>query len=692
MKFIQIYGIILSIINKNGNKMKLLSSNFNKSIQNLDKTVPSLLTLLQKKTSQLWKKVIGEQKAPIKENFVSHIKVAEVKNTEGSEVAFDIMRREFDSQFLRNAIDKNESVFFEDDFISGSDWASSAVKEQESLNSIIIPIIKEFDDIETFLTLSIQEELGGVFSKLNAAEEKAAENILLEQQSHKDALTNLQKEKEEELEIRLNLLKEVFKERERQISNFESLGEQTADQFIRDIGHANARFQDEKISKRAEKIVKRNKEFVSSVVKESSERLNQDFKTESSKIHEEISAKFEEKEKAINQNLKERLQSIRENLLKEKQAISTLSAKQVKSLESEIQSRREKLANQLQNPRLQTRDSQEFHISPETWKEMESVLEKSPISTEVQEDETPEDLFRQFPPNWFNKFQENIKPLEQEESNTDSNETDISQEVSQEMESAPNESPVSTERTEDEEETSEDLFREFPPNWFNKFQENIQALEQEESDTDSKESLEREGDMDSISSSDSLQNLDNHPSVIEAKKLMSDLEKDYEKRMTEVCQLGENRLQAFKKEKGQKILNIENSIQNNLKIAQEKGATRREKAERKLAQIRQAKKNSNRLQSLFKAYQKSRAKNKLKEAEKKEFRIIDVAFEKNHLLRDEGILKIKKETEDLEQQVLQETEAQRKNELSRFRKLQNKIDGLVQTLQTSPWIEEISIL
>ena len=456
----------------------------------------------------------------------------------------------------------------------------------------------------------------------------------MQQQSHKDALINLQKEKEEKLENRLELLEQGFKGRERQISNFESLGEKTTDQFLKGIAHANAQFKDEKISKRAEKIVKKNKKFVDSVVKESSERLNQDFKIQSSKIHEEINAKFEEKEKAVHQNLKEGLQSIQENLLKEKQIISDLSAKQVKSLESEIESRREKLVNQLQNPRQQISDSQNFDISPETWEKLEAALEKSPVSKE---------------------------------------------------------------KVEPQEETSEGLFQEFPSNWFHTFQENIKLLDQEESNTDSKESLDstlpkRESEMTPISSFDSLQNLDNHPSVIEAKKLLSDLEKDYERRMTEVCRSGENRLQAFKKEKKQRILNIENSLQNNLKIAQEVAAKPREKAEQKLAKILQSKKSSNPIRRGHRKYKKSIAKHRLKREKDKEFRVIDAAFEKNHLLRNEGILNIKKETEDLERQVLQEIQAQRTKELARFRNLQNKVDNLVQTLQISPWLEEVSIL
>lgn len=609
--------------------MKLLSSNFNKSIRKLPKTVPNLLTRLQKMTSRVWQKVKGEQKCPITESFVTPLKVSQMKNIQGSGVDFDRIRREFDSRLLRKAMDNNESAFFEDDFVSSADWAAWAVKEQESLHSIIMPIIKDCDDIESSLTFEIQEELRKVKPKLQTAEEKAAQSILVEQQSHKDALLNLQKEKEAELQNRLNTLEQEFKAKERKIFNFKSLRDQTSDQFIKEIAHANARIQDEKIAKRAEKIVKKNKKFVSSVVKESSQRLNQEFKIQSSKIYEKINEKFQEKENFLDQTFKEKLESIQENLLKEKKIISDLSAKHVNSLQSKVQRRREQLENQLQNPRLLRRDSQELDISPQTWEEMVSVLKESPLSKE---------------------------------------------------------------KTEAEEETSEDLFGEFPPNWFDKFQENIESLEQEESDTDSKELLEKNAEMQPISFSDSLQNLDNHPSVIEAKKLMENLEKDYERRMTEVCQVGENRLQAFKKEKNQRILDIENSLQHNLKVAQEVAAKPREKAEEKLAKIIQAKKNSTSLQSLFRRCQKSIAEYQLKKAKDKEFRIIDAAFEKNHLLRDEGIQKIKKETEGLEQQVLQQTESERKKELSRFRKLQNKIDGLIQTLQTSPWIEEISIL
>ena len=118
----------------------------------------------------------------------------------------------------------------------------------------------------------------------------------------------------------------------------------------------------------------------------------------------------------------------------------------------------------------------------------------------------------------------------------------------------------------------------------------------------------------------------------------------------------------------------------------------REKAEQKLAKILQSKKSSNPIRRGHRKYKKSIAKHRLKREKDKEFRVIDAAFEKNHLLRNEGILNIKKETEDLERQVLQEIQAQRTKELARFRNLQNKVDNLVQTLQISPWLEEVSIL
>lgn len=185
--------------------------------------------------------------------------------------------------------------------------------------------------------------------------------------------------------------------------------------------------------------------------------------------------------------------------------------------------------------------------------------------------------------------------------------------------------------------------------------------------------------------------LNSHPSVIEAEKFLKTLEKDYEKRMTEICRLGEQRLQSFKKEKVQRILNIENRIQNNLKIAQDIGAKSREKAEQNLAKI-ESKKYSNPLRALFKRYQEKIAKYQLKKAKDKEVRIIDAAFEKNHLLRDQGKLKIKEDQEKLAQQILRETETQRTKELSRFKNFRYKINLLVQVLQNSHHIAEISIL
>lgn len=185
--------------------------------------------------------------------------------------------------------------------------------------------------------------------------------------------------------------------------------------------------------------------------------------------------------------------------------------------------------------------------------------------------------------------------------------------------------------------------------------------------------------------------LNNHPSVIEAEKLLKSLEKDYKKRITEVCRLGEQRLQSFKKEKIQRILNIENGIQNNLKIAQEIAAKPREKAEQNLAKI-ESKNYSNPLLALFKRFQEKIAKYQLKKAKDKEVRIIDAAFEKNHLLRDEGKLKIKEDEEKLDRQILQETENQRIKELSRFKNLRSKINFLVQVLQNSHHIAEVSIL
>ena len=182
-----------------------------------------------------------------------------------------------------------------------------------------------------------------------------------------------------------------------------------------------------------------------------------------------------------------------------------------------------------------------------------------------------------------------------------------------------------------------------------------------------------------------------HPSVLEAEKLFKTLEKDYEKKMTEICHLGEERLQSFKKEKIQKILAIENGIQNNLRIAQDLAAKPREAAEQNLLKI-ESKNYSNPLQNLFKRYQKKIAKYQLKKAKAEEVCIIDSAFEKNHILRDQGKLIMKEEEEKLGQQILQETEAQRAKQLFRFKQLRNKINFLVEVLQNSHEITAISIL
>lgn len=182
-----------------------------------------------------------------------------------------------------------------------------------------------------------------------------------------------------------------------------------------------------------------------------------------------------------------------------------------------------------------------------------------------------------------------------------------------------------------------------------------------------------------------------HPSILEAEKIFKSLEKDYEKKMTEICRLGEERLQSFKKEKRKKILSIENGIQNNLRIAQEIAAKPREEAERNLAKI-ESKNYSNPLQSLFKRFKRKIAKHQLKAAKANELRIIDAAFEKNHILRDEGKLKMKEEEEKLGQQILKETKIQRTKELFRFKQLRNKINFLVEVLQNSPQVTAISIL
>lgn len=182
-----------------------------------------------------------------------------------------------------------------------------------------------------------------------------------------------------------------------------------------------------------------------------------------------------------------------------------------------------------------------------------------------------------------------------------------------------------------------------------------------------------------------------HPSIVEAEKIFKSLEKDYEKKMTEICLLGEERLQSFKKEKIKKILSIENSIQVNLTIAQDIAAKPREIAEQNLAKI-EFKNYSNPLKNIFNTYQKKIAKYQLKKAKAWESRIIDSAFEKHHILRDQSKLKMKEEEEKFGQQILQEVEIHRAKELSRLKQFRNKINFLVEVLQNSPEIDAISIL
>lgn len=369
--------------------MKLLNLDFNisNSIRNLHNKISPFLSRVEESITQVWERIKGKQKASISENFVSYIEdhnfnvpaAQEVTDstleTNSFEVDFDIIRREFDS--LRKAIDNNESAFFEDDFVSSSDWSDAAVQGQESFTSRIIPLIENAHIIQNFFTLRIEEELGKINPKLSAAEEKASHRALLEQQSHKDLVINLQKEKEEDLYNRLDTLEQEFKVKESEISRFTSLGEKSADQFLKDISDASSQFgiRDENIAKQTQKLSHKRKKFVNSVARESLQRLNKQFKIQSLEINEEINSKFSIKEKTAEKNLEEKLESIQENFLKEKQIITDLSNQEIKSLKSEIQSSREKLVKNLQSPKT-TSPKEELLISSETWEEMEAILNR----------------------------------------------------------------------------------------------------------------------------------------------------------------------------------------------------------------------------------------------------------------------------------------------------------------------------
>lgn len=376
--------------------MKLLNLAFNisNSIQKLHNKISPLISRVEKMTAQIWERISGNRKPSISENFVSYIKDRDVTvsnsqevtdsniETKPFEVDFDIIRREFDSLSLRKAIDNHESAFFEDDFVSSSNWADSAVQEQESFTSRIIPMIEEASIIQDFFTLRIQEELRKINPKLSEAEEKAAHRALFEKQSHNDVLINLQKEKEEALQDRLATLEEEFKEKKRATSNFKALGEKSADQFLKEISHASSQFgiQDKKISKQAQKLIDERKNFVNSVAQESLQRLNQEFKLQSSKIHQEINSKFSMKEEALERNLSEKLESIQENLLKEKQMITDLSNQEIDSLKSEMESYHKRLVKNFQSSNSQQHRSEKAEekllISPEAWEEMEAVLNR----------------------------------------------------------------------------------------------------------------------------------------------------------------------------------------------------------------------------------------------------------------------------------------------------------------------------
>lgn len=382
--------------------MKLLNLDFNisNSIQRLHNKISPIISRVEKMTAQIWEKINGKRKPSLSENFVSYIKDRDVTVSNSQEVTdsnletkpsfevdFDIIRREFDSLSLRKAIDNHESAFFEDDFVSNSNWADSAVQEQESFTSRIISMIEEASIIEDFFTLRIQEELRKINPKLSEAEEKAAHRALLEKQSHRDVLINLQKEKEEALHNRLATLEEEFKERKRAISNLKALSEKSTDQFLADISHARSQFgiQDKKICKQAQKLIDERKNLVNSVAQESLQRLNQEFKLQSFKINEEIHSKFLIKEEALERNLNEKLESIQENLLKEKQMITDLSNQEIESLKSEMESYQERLVKNFQSSNSQqhheeqpktTSAEEDLLISPEAWQEMEAVLNR----------------------------------------------------------------------------------------------------------------------------------------------------------------------------------------------------------------------------------------------------------------------------------------------------------------------------
>ncbi|MGL4347868.1 MAG: hypothetical protein ACRCSV_00185 [Chlamydiales bacterium] len=346
--------------------MKLFESNLNisNSIRSLYNETSRQFLKVRQAIIEIWNRVNGNIKPVGTESFVSHIKDYEFNTVkpqniihfdlqnETPEADFDIIKREFDSLNIRNAIDNQESAFFEDDFVSTSDWGNEAMKEQEALVSHITPIIEEADIQEKQFASQIHDELNNAKEKLEEIEKLGAEQILREKESFNDLLINLKREEQQDLRAQLTSLEEEFDISRQRVFDFKSLVENLADEYMNAISQTNEKFgfQSNSLSTSTKKLIKQRKKFASSTAKESLERLNKDFKINMIKIHEEINSKYEEKQRAATEAFEKNLESIQENLLTEKQQISEFSDEKINSIKSEIQTVRKDLVKELSTP------------------------------------------------------------------------------------------------------------------------------------------------------------------------------------------------------------------------------------------------------------------------------------------------------------------------------------------------------
>lgn len=341
--------------------MKLFESNLNISNSIRSNETSRQFLKVRQAIIEIWNRVNGNIKPVATESFVSHIKDYEFNTVkpqniihfdlpnETPEADFAIIKREFDSLNIRNAIDNQESAFFEDDFVSTSDWGNEAIKKQEALVSHITPIIEESDIHEKQFASQIQDELNNAKEKLEEVEKLGAEQILREKESFNDLLINLKREEQQDLRAQLTSLEEEFDISRQRVFDFKSLVENLADEYMDAISQTNEKFgfQSNSLPSSIKKLVKQRKKFASSTAKESLERLNKDLKINMVKTHEEINSKYEEKQRAITEAFEKNLESIQENLLIEKQQISELSDEKINSIKSQVQSLRENLTKEL---------------------------------------------------------------------------------------------------------------------------------------------------------------------------------------------------------------------------------------------------------------------------------------------------------------------------------------------------------